>query len=421
MNNYKINNKWMVTIKKKNFLLLLFVAFSILFSGATVTAAQGIISLGFHRTLYLLYIFVGLMVTRKYIFQFKYWNGTLGICALICIILLLANLINNPLSSFHFGIRVIWFLIIFCLCIFDREKAVESVFIYYKVIILLSFASLIVFVILSIYPLPYTIISSEDGYSYMKYLRFYYVMPNEIVTFPFISGNRVQCFFWEPGMFAVHLVLALYIELFIKIKQNIFNMFCLFICILLTNSTTGIILGVGVVVAHLFLNKKLNNYIRTILIIPSLYIAILVIYNVWNEKTAVMFIGSSYGNRMADIVLGVKLFLENILIGVGYNNLESYAYVFQNQYGLSRGNSNGLIVWLFSTGLIGAIPVLFPFIKDLVISKRKIYSAIFVCIFFLLSMTEPIMTSPVMMFLICSQYFKILSVSKKKNIFISFS
>lgn len=396
-----------ITIRPNELWVYLFVAFSIYFSGAASASVFGLSSIHLQRLLYFIYIFIGLALCYHNFLNVNNWHRALGVCGVFALLIFAFNLLSNPSSSFHLFIRVIWLLIIFSICYYNSQLTETVIHAYFNLITLLAFFSIIAFIAIVVFHPSYSIASVENGNYYYKYFGFYYVLPRETLDIPGISGNRMQAIFWEPGVFAVHLALALYIALFLEKKRSIFNTIVLLICLFLTYSTTGIIVGVGVLGIYLLTSKKFSSVFRLLIFVPVVIIAIYIIMSVWSKKSAVTLVGSSYGNRMADLYAGFQFFIRNIVWGSGYNNDNAYALFFQSLYGFPRGSSNGLLTWMYSTGLVGTIPLFYPFIRSFGRSKISFKNTVFIFVFFLLNMTEPLITSPVMMFLVSYEYYYI--------------
>lgn len=140
--------------------------------------------------------------------------------------------------------------------------------------------------------------------------------------------------FYEPGMYSVFLILALYFSLF-RTKLNFKKIGALLIALATTLSTSGYICAIGLIVAFL-LNKqnysrKAKKHIVILIIIALIVVALFLINNtdaLWfltgklseiSIKTSVNINDSGSGyERWRSIVYAIDAFLSNPVVGVGY-------------------------------------------------------------------------------------------------------
>lgn len=134
--------------------------------------------------------------------------------------------------------------------------------------------------------------------------------------------------FREPGVFMIYLNLSLIIELiYIPILYGKFNVKCivvLFVALLSTFSTGGIVTGALIVFIALLHQKKMN--FATIMILFLIGSGVLFIIN--NDDVFAFVFGkfdnmNEYGSgftRLASFVLPLNIILDNPFFGVGYNN-----------------------------------------------------------------------------------------------------
>ena len=91
-------------------------------------------------------------------------------------------------------------------------------------------------------------------------------------------------------------------------------------------------------------------------------------------------------------------------MGTGIFNIAE----FEQLQNLSRGNSNGFMTWLFTTGLVGSAIVIWPFISNLKKQSRgeETYKyLIFITYFVVSNMTEPLYTTPIILFFMAREYY----------------
>lgn len=284
----------------------------------------------------------------------------------------------------------------------DYEKAI------YKVIYIISFLSLVMYiavVILNI-NIPYTEFGQSEEIYYRSYLMLY-SWTHRYVR-PWNSFNRITSMFWEPGVYAIYLNYALYYLLYRKSYEKKDKLAIAIICInvLLTVSTSGWILTL-ILLAFRLIN---NTRYRKIAYIPMVMIVIPIIVQVLSLKQSSNAV--SYSLRTTDLIEGLRLFVNNPILGVGYENVGAYSAA-QN---MSRGNSNGLINWLYQNGLAGTIIMVIPFI--MVYKKLQMKSDIrtfnfFVITYLICNLTEPLITRPFNRLILSIVLFKAISSGRK--------
>ena len=82
-----------------------------------------------------------------------------------------------------------------------------------------------------------------------------------------------------------------------------------------------------------------------------------------------------------------------------------------------QGNSNGIIIWGFTMGLVGLAFILVPFIYVICASSRKnrkmeiLYFALYV----LFNMTDPLLMSPLMLFFLAFEYCKAIQLNRSRR------
>ncbi|MEG2599729.1 MAG: hypothetical protein RSA66_09685 [Muribaculaceae bacterium] len=151
--------------------------------------------------------------------------------------------------------------------------------------------------------------------------------------------------FWEPGMFAVMLNLALFLNIFV-LKNTGRNNIILIVAIITTFSTAGYIILSFIFIAHSFYSKSKWSFIIT------LAISVGFIYFTWNldfmwNKFYNDFESASTNDltRFGAFYKHIKILKENLFLG---GNLSGVT--IDNETGiLANGISNIFIAW----GIIG--------------------------------------------------------------------
>ena len=204
------------------------------------------------------------------------------------------------------------------------------------------------------------------------YTTFYFLFTfHEFQDFGAIL-KRPDGFFFEPGVFQIYLNIFLFIALFVR-RQRPFDIALGTAAVLATQSTTGAIILILQFTAAYFVwlrsadrGQKLGVFVFVpILLLP---LGAYMTYNV-SEKFYGVLSGSAEA-REYDLRTGVNVALEHPLTGIGFD-YEKYfdiaSRVGYREAELSReniterGNTNGIVVLLYSLGF----PLAFVFLLGL--------------------------------------------------------
>lgn len=323
-------------------------------------------------------------------------------------------------TIFGFSLRILWILAFVLLLI--SKKLDINCFLkrIYQIIIFIAALSLIMFFFVNILKidLPYDYVAhGNDLTFYRRYVGFFYAAGIYLRSFPILGIKifRLQSMFWEPGVYAVYLIFALYYFIFFKEKKQKTHMMILLLSILLTFSTTGICIGIGLFTVYLIENIKMNKRSKIMLVLPLGIATFCGIYIVWTiKRLSSSHVNGSYYLRMRDFIDGIKLIQQRPVFGWGYKNYE----VFEMAQNLGRGSSNGLITLGYTMGIFGLLIALYPFIISIwrCRKKERFREIAFSAVFILTNMTEPIILMPFMIFLIVYQYKKCTVLKAGKNV-----
>jgi hypothetical protein len=163
-------------------------------------------------------------------------------------------------------------------------------------------------------------------------------------------------FAWEPGVFAAYLCLAIFINLFITNSDpnSKKRRWVLIMALLSTLSTTGYVIFL-VMILYYLLNKKLNVII---LLLPIAVIALICLstlpfmskklIQVMDETKQVdQLLEETYGvdfqsnpQRFTSIMISVKDFANNPILGMGGNNEASWTYKMGSRISTVSGIGN---------------------------------------------------------------------------------
>lgn len=306
--------------------------------------------------------------------------------------------------------RMIWFVLFMAFCQYSMKIESDVGHILYRVVLFIICVSLLFFLIINILPdlFPYEMVYAHQGNSsglrYRNYFNLYYINPTTNITLLGITFHRLSSIFWEAGVYGIYLNYALYRHLFYE-KDGKVSLVIILMSIILCSSTTAWITAAFLIGMKIVRSPKLAALSRFLVLIP---IAITVISFSINIVLAKKYSGTvsavSYGLRMQDFVDGFTIFLRHPLMGTGIFNIAE----FKQLQNLSRGNSNGFMTWLFTTGLVGSAIVIWPFISNLKKQSRgeETYKyLIFITYFVVSNMTEPLYTTPIILFFMAREYY----------------
>lgn len=282
----------------------------------------------------------------------------------------------------------------------DFSEKVQTA--YKNIIYTLSVISLIFFVLDQIVgcPLPYNIIDL-DQLLIKNYFNLYCTMSNTERVIGSSVIHRLQGPFWEPGVFAIHLNIYLFIILF-KVKnerKKFLKLFIVLTCMLLSFSTTGIIVSIIMFSSWLYLSSRIKG--KILLLMPLMLVSGLLVFETYYSKRYVTSVGS-YLLRLNDLFTGLEIWRDNFLLGVGYKNRHAFASL-QN---LGRFSTNGIIELCYTTGVLGLAFYIYPFVKRLLtIHKEKFQYLLFCFMFFIENMSEPFYTMPLSLYILALEYY----------------
>lgn len=330
---------------------------------------------------------------------------------------LMINILNYPITIKGLVLRIIWFMLFFWFCIQSENDRNNFFKVIYNLIFVISVISLIMFICINILhiQIPYTSITVEkETEFYRSYFGIFYTARTYYKTIMGISFYRLQSFFWEPGIFAIYLNIAIFYYTFYIRNGKIYQLIIFLICMVLTLSTTGICLVCGLITICFVKNFNISKKGKIILAVPVSIITLIIGVFVWIEKMQRSnVINGSYYLRKNDLLIGLQLMFKKPILGFGYKNND----VFISTQILGRGNSNGLITWGYTMGILGLSLVLFPFIYTIINTnkKNKLEEIVFFILFVVFNMTEPLMVMPLMIFLLALEYSKCFSITHSKG------
>lgn len=244
-------------------------------------------------------------------------------------ILMLNLLVNNENPSTIVS-RIISILVAYCIVnIYDQNYFVN---IFDRVMFMIAKVAIIIEIIAYIFPKLIYLFPSVTNTA------------NGIFATCIVGGlqlsNISQFFirasgpFWEPGAFAIYLVLAIMNQLFF-LKMDIKKVIAYVICLIITFSTTGYIALAGVFIVYTMYSDsgKVNRYLKTG-IVGILLLGIFVLLFGQNTSIYEMLFGKIVSNsstsvtRYASIINGLQIGFDYPMFGVGPNKLGDYMAMY---------------------------------------------------------------------------------------------
>lgn len=307
-------------------------------------------------------------------------------------------------------IRALWYVLFFSAVLYMNKIQIRFLEYIYKATVIISFFSLFMFVAIEILGIGLPYRTAGNVYTpYHVYFGGFSIYTGHPYNLFGFNIYRLSGIFWEPGIYQIFLNIALYYLFFYCLKRNKIVLVSLVINLFLTFSTTGYCIFVVMATLWVSRNRVFSRYKQIMLIIGAA-IAFALVYFILLDKKTGSYSGS-YELRVNDLMIGLQLFTEdNLFFGIGYNNTS----IFGTAQGLDRGNSNGLITWLYTMGLVGLGVVLFPYIRNMIYESNKterMNKIVFFGMFILFNMSEPIYFAPIMWLFVAQEY--ALNVKKK--------
>lgn len=318
-----------------------------------------------------------------------------------------------------FSLRMFW-IFAFAMILFSKKTDINRFMqCIYRVIISIAFVTLIMYFLVNIFQfnIPYDYVSSgQDLTFYRRYVGFFYAAGIYLRQLPILGIRvfRLQSFFWEPGVYAIYLIFALYYWVFKKDKKKKTHIVVLLISIFLTFSTTGICIGIAIYAIYWIRIARIQKSSKPMLFVAIALMAFIGIYVVWTTKRLDSSgVNGSFYLRRRDIIDGLSLIVQKPIFGWGYKNYG----VFEDVQKLGRGSSNGLITLGYTMGIVGLAIALYPFGASVYLSNKKnrFGESVFSILFVLTNMTEPVIFMPYMIFLVVYQYRKCWMMKNNRN------
>lgn len=315
-------------------------------------------------------------------------------------------LIISFIEGIYYPLGLAKFLRVVCLFLFflraiaiADSRHLDCCFLFYNLFYkwnILSFSFYIFIEILGI-DLPYSIFTNDFLPLYRNYFWLYFQRPGLYENLGSFYISRNCMIFTEPGLYAFFLDLMLFYVYFIKNNSKLFEIILIWICLITTFSTTGIIVALLILARYLLMKRVINGIAFILLKKITIIITTLSVICclMLSKEVGHPF---SYTTRLFDFIYGIELFLKKPFFGWGYTNTEIFKQGALAYFDLERGNSNGITGILMQLGMFGAALFIIPLykLKKIPFFKDKHNTSVlnfFICILFMSLIGQPIQFS----------------------------
>lgn len=322
----------------------------------------------------------------------------ISIMTLVTGILLLTNILTFPTSTLEYFYYLLRFVLLIGVCLYCELKNIDLLAIIYNILMIIIIFSFVCYVFINIFNfnLPHSYIHlglSKNTNYYYNYFGFYFYRPfgDAIYRVGDIEIVRLSALFWEPGVYGIFLNFELFMLLYKDQKKRKIKLIVILISIILTFSTSCWMATVILFAAYV--SEKFSIQSKKIAFMILGMVAFLISAYIFLQKYKM----TSGSIRVLDFTVGLKLFFENFWIGIGYKNMEPFII----KQGWGRSCSNGLVTWLFNTGILGGVFLFLPLIKNYIYNRKYI---VYIMIFVIWNMGEPIITMSFISLLVAYEY-----------------
>lgn len=235
------------------------------------------------------------------------------------------------------------------------------------------------------YRLPFNILQT-------RFTSYY----NGIVYFQLIhSPDRNIGIFWEPGLFASFLVIALIFQIIFKETRNRFTFVILVLGLLSTQSTAGYLLIPFLII--LYILKRVDTWVGLLFVYLLLTLGVLLnlfssqildVLATINPRMFGKFINDSLtlNTRLIGPILNLRIFLSSPIIGVGFSNATKL--FVENSLSFNIGSQTSTSTYFLSSMGIGGIIYSLNWLKGINRIKANRLSRISILIVFLIILNK---------------------------------
>jgi hypothetical protein len=323
--------------------------------------------------------------------------------ALIVLILIVggilgSSLVNLDLSNLNTGASQILAIGFGYLC---AEKIPYRIFAgcFLRIMALMSTASIFLWFWVNVLDQSFPSIALEN----VNGVHYETIIIASLFDEPYITSHASMGIFWEPGVFASFIIVALLLELHFEEKTSLARVGAFIVALLTTESTAGILL-VPIVFASVLMERcvKYRLPVFLMLLIGSITLVFLSspILRFLASINPDMFLKLVEDNavtantRIQSPFICLSIFSSGPIFGYGYSGaLDLYQSTIAYQGDVDSLTSTSFFL-LSAYGLTGIILVLLPLLSVANISKKSAYSKILILIIIVAILNkEPHMTT----------------------------
>lgn len=389
---------------KINTTLLYIVAFFLVYESGTLPSIISIKDMYIDKIL--LFFFMGLAAVSA-LQRIKNIN-ILAFWSILFIVFVVLNAFVCLRTTPNLIYRLLIFLLIYLVLLFADQFRIDFDEFICSTIVLLAVVSLTIYVathVLNI-PIPYSYFYLENnGVRYISYAGLYFEQGYVNQQFG-LSLYRMTGPFWEPGVYQIFLNYALYKYVF---KENVskFIPIVLVVDLFLTMSAAGWLCTIGIIILRLSSSNRMTRKSKILISMLLITVGVVAASFVISAKFSETYANKSSAYiRINDFLLAAELFVENPIYGTGFNNTKPFE--LRNIYNTTAylGSSNGLMTIAYSTGIIGLVFVLLPFIIHISRTHKydKCQSVFYVCMILFFNFVEPVYYFPFMLYVLAKEY-----------------
>ena len=207
-----------------------------------------------------------------------------------------------------------------------------------------------------------------------------------------LNSTLIRAFgvFWEPGVFQIYLNLAILFELFAKQKPNWRHVILFVLGIMITFSTAGYIIVVGIFVLYCLFYGNINKKMLVIVLFLVGIAAFALLFldlTIIEQKVFGKLFNSESGStiaRQASVFVNIKIFFDHPLLGIGMRNIEDEFIKLSAQMfpRMSKHNTNTLLYQFAAQGVVvGGIFTFGTYKFTYYLAKKK---TLILCLFVIL-------------------------------------
>ena len=239
----------------------------------------------------------------------------------------------------------------------------------------------------------FSIFNSFDSFKGETFINYFYIVFQG-------SHGRLQGPFWEPGLFASFIIIAMIFEILFYKKIRVHYFVIFFIALLFTNSTFGIL--ALTIVGLIAINRKVKSFWLSA-ILYTLILGSLTVYIIFSD-TIIPFLSGIFPNVFRKLVSGetstlidisrffaplanMQIFMESPIFGVGMHRASEAFLEKAKELNISAQTST-MTSLMASFGIFGALYTIFFFFGLFRMKKVAIEDKVLLAILFVLILNK---------------------------------